>query len=83
MAELSYTSASQLTAAIKAKKLSPREAWSFLLTAPKTKSQPQMPSGMQIVTRRYADLNVIAANAVFERLRPWLHTYENCKSRAL
>ena len=42
-----------------------------------------MPSGKQIVERRYADLDVIAAGAVFERLRPWLHTHENCKSRAL
>jgi hypothetical protein len=37
----SYTSASQLAAAIKAKKLSPREALSFLSAAQKTKSLPQ------------------------------------------
>ena len=46
-------------------------------------SKNGLPVGMQIVGRRYADLDVIAASAVFERLRPWQHTYENCKSRAL
>jgi hypothetical protein len=65
LAELSYTSASQLAAAIKAKKLSSREALEFF------------------IGRRYADLDVIAASAMFERLRPWQHTYEKCKSRAL
>ena len=46
-------------------------------------SRNGLPVGMQIVGRRYADLDVIAASAVFERIRPWQHTYENCKSRAL
>lgn len=46
-------------------------------------SESGLPVGMQIVGRRYADLDVIAASAAFERLRPWQHTYENCKSRAL
>ena len=31
---------------------------------------------MQIVGRRYADFDVIAASAAFERLRPWMETYE-------
>ena len=35
-----------------------------------------MPVGMQIVGKRYADADVIAASAEFERLRPWMDTYE-------
>jgi amidase len=38
---------------------------------------------MQIVGRRYADLDVLAASAAFERLRPWQQTYEKCRSRPL
>ena len=38
-----------------------------------------MPVGMQIVGRRYADADVIAASAQFERLRPWMDTYQLCK----
>ncbi len=34
-----------------------------------------LPGGMQIVGRRYADADVIAASAEFERLRPWMDTY--------
>jgi amidase len=34
-----------------------------------------LPVGMQIVGRRYADADVIAASAEFERLRPWIGTY--------
>jgi hypothetical protein len=41
LVDSSYTSASQLAAAIKAKKLSPQEALSFLSAAQKTKSPPQ------------------------------------------
>lgn len=39
------------------------------------------PVGMQIIGRRYADLDVLAASAAFERLRPWQHTYDICRSR--
>jgi amidase/aspartyl-tRNA(Asn)/glutamyl-tRNA(Gln) amidotransferase subunit A len=46
-------------------------------------SKNGLPVGMQIIGRRYADLDVIAASAMFERLRPWQHTYEKCKSRVL
>jgi len=35
--------------------------------------------GMQIVGRRYADADVIAASAQFEKLRPWTDTYRRCK----
>lgn len=35
-----------------------------------------LPVGMQIIGRRYADGDVFAASAAFERLRPWQHIYE-------
>ena len=34
-----------------------------------------LPVGMQIIGRRYADADVLAASATFERVRPWLATY--------
>jgi amidase len=37
-----------------------------------------LPVGMQIVGKRYADADVIAASAEFERLRPWMDTYRHC-----
>jgi len=37
-----------------------------------------LPVGMQIVGRRYADGDVIAASAEFERRRPWMDTYRRC-----
>ena len=40
-----------------------------------------LPVGMQIVGRRYADADVLAASAVFERLRPWRDTYAICAAR--
>jgi amidase len=36
---------------------------------------------MQVVGRRYADADVLAASAAFERLRPWHQTYELCRNR--
>ena len=42
-----------------------------------------LPVGMQIVGRRYADADVFAASAAFERLRPWMETYEICRRRRL
>lgn len=42
-----------------------------------------LPVGMQIVGRRYADVDVLSASAAFERLRPWQETYEICKARKL
>ena len=38
-----------------------------------------LPVGMQIVGRRYADADVIAASAEFERRRPWMDTYKLCR----
>jgi amidase/aspartyl-tRNA(Asn)/glutamyl-tRNA(Gln) amidotransferase subunit A len=34
-----------------------------------------LPVGMQIIGRRYADADVLAASAVFERIRPWRDSY--------
>ncbi len=46
-------------------------------------SEGRLPVGMQIVGRRYADADVLAASAAFERLRPWHRIYDLCKSRAV
>ena len=42
-----------------------------------------LPVGMQIIGRRYADLDVLAASAAFERSRPWAYMYDRCKARKL
>jgi amidase/aspartyl-tRNA(Asn)/glutamyl-tRNA(Gln) amidotransferase subunit A len=42
-----------------------------------------LPVGMQIVGRRLADGDVLAASAVFERLRPWQASYARCRARPL
>jgi amidase len=34
-----------------------------------------LPVGMQLIGRRYADADVLAASAAFERLRPWRDHY--------
>lgn len=44
-------------------------------------AEGRLPIGMQIVGRRYADADVLAASAAFERLRPWHSTYEICRNR--
>ena len=41
----------------------------------------RLPVGLQIVGRRYADADVLAASAAFERVRPWRQTYELCAAR--
>jgi amidase/aspartyl-tRNA(Asn)/glutamyl-tRNA(Gln) amidotransferase subunit A len=38
---------------------------------------------MQIIGRRYADAEVLAASAAFERLRPWQESYRQCAERVL
>src|SRR5262249_47380446 len=48
-------------------------------TVPAGLSDNGLPVGMQIVGRRYADADVIAASAQFEKLRPWMETYKRCK----
>lgn len=42
-----------------------------------------LPVGLQIAGRRYADADVIAASAAFERMRPWAESYKICEERAL
>ena len=42
-----------------------------------------LPVGMQIIGRRYADVDVLAASAAFERLRPWADTYRICAERPI
>ena len=48
-------------------------------TVPAGLADNGLPVGMQIVGRRYADADVIAASAEFERRRPWMETYRRCK----
>jgi amidase/aspartyl-tRNA(Asn)/glutamyl-tRNA(Gln) amidotransferase subunit A len=48
-------------------------------TVPAGLAENGLPVGMQIVGKRYADADVIAASAEFERLRPWMDTYRRCK----
>ena len=42
-----------------------------------------MPVGMQIIGPRQGDVDVLAASAVFERLRPWHDSYVRCAERRL
>jgi len=39
-----------------------------------------LPVGMQIIGRRYADADVLAASAAFERIRPWRDTYRAARA---
>jgi amidase len=40
-----------------------------------------LPVGMQIIGRRYADADVLAASAAFEQLRPWFQRYAVLEGR--
>jgi amidase/aspartyl-tRNA(Asn)/glutamyl-tRNA(Gln) amidotransferase subunit A len=42
-----------------------------------------LPVGMQIIGRRGADVDVLAASAAFERVRPWADDYRICENRSL
>ena len=42
-----------------------------------------LPVGMQLIGRRYADADVLAAAAAVERLRPWRQSYRICAERPL
>jgi amidase/aspartyl-tRNA(Asn)/glutamyl-tRNA(Gln) amidotransferase subunit A len=42
-----------------------------------------LPVGMQIAGRLGADVDVLAASAVLERVRPWADAYSLCEQRAL
>ncbi|MBO8171571.1 MAG: amidase [Bacillaceae bacterium] len=46
-------------------------------------SQDHLPVGMQIIGRRYADADVLAASAAFERMKPWQDAYRICAERSL
>jgi amidase len=48
-------------------------------TVPAGLADNGLPVGMQICGRRYADADVFAASAEFERRRPWMETYKRCK----
>ena len=48
-------------------------------TVPAGLAENGLPVGMQIVGRRYADADVFAASAEFERRRPWIDTYQRVK----
>ena len=41
----------------------------------------RLPVGMQLIGRRWADADVLAASAAFEQIRPWHDTYQLCASR--
>jgi amidase/aspartyl-tRNA(Asn)/glutamyl-tRNA(Gln) amidotransferase subunit A len=41
-----------------------------------------LPVGMQIIGRRYADIDVLAASAAFEQLQPWADSYTICRRRS-
>jgi len=46
-------------------------------------TEDKLPVGMQIIGRRYADADVLAASAAFERIRPWQDSYKLCAARPL
>ncbi|WP_409300076.1 amidase [Peribacillus sp. SCS-155] len=46
-------------------------------------SKDKLPVGMQIIGRRYAEVDVLAASAEFERLKPWKSIYDICKVREI
>jgi amidase len=48
-------------------------------TVPAGLAENGLPVGMQIVGKRYADADVFAASAAFERAKPWIETYELCE----
>ncbi len=42
-----------------------------------------MPAGMQIIGRRFHDMDVLAASAAFEEIQPWKHIYSQAENRML
>jgi amidase/aspartyl-tRNA(Asn)/glutamyl-tRNA(Gln) amidotransferase subunit A len=46
-------------------------------------AEGRLPVGMQVIGRRWADADVLAASAAFERLRPWRDGYRLCRERPI
>ncbi|MDN3019418.1 amidase [Paenibacillus sp. BSR1-1] len=46
-------------------------------------SKNNLPVGMQIIGKRYADHDVLAASAAFERIKPWKDDYKLVENRQL
>jgi amidase len=46
-------------------------------------AEGRWPVGLQIIGRKFADADVIAASATFEKLRPWQSAYRLCAERPL
>lgn len=46
-------------------------------------TKDNLPTGLQIIGRRYADTDVLAASAAFEKVKPWYDFYEICRNRSL
>jgi amidase len=46
-------------------------------------TENNLPVGMQIIGKRYRDVDVLTASSVFERLKPWQHIYKICQERPL
>lgn len=42
-----------------------------------------LPVGLQIIGNRHADMDVLTASAVFERVKPWYDLYSICRDRPL
>jgi amidase len=45
-------------------------------------SDYNLPVGMQIIGKRYGDLDLLTASAAFERIKPWQHIYSYCRNRS-
>ena len=52
-------------------------------SAPAGLSVDGLPVGLQIIGRRYADMDVLAASAALERQLPWREHYRRCAARPL
>ncbi|MCR4265810.1 amidase [Nitratireductor sp. ZSWI3] len=53
------------------------------VSVPAGLAHDNLPVGLQIAGRRFADCDVLAAAAAFEAAQPWAHTYDICASRHL
>ena len=46
-------------------------------------AEGRLPVGLQLIGRRWADADVLAASAALERVRPWRESYGLCRERAV